>query len=576
MVAVTWPGEKSAMFCDPSRPANPPLFVYEKNLPAATLIQEIRAQVGSQIGAFDVPDFCPNVINPPPKEIPVCQGEPLDNQDVIRWLQTALNKLLGLQLAVNGFADIFTRSALRSFKIQKRMRPDSVLDRNTQLAIEAAGGSPASCRLPPGPMVLEFLGPQRQAIIQDTTAVGFGLFDGAVEQDPNPRSGPPAADPLLNEESEARNFVGSDSRRFHIRLTNPPPEDPELLADGRRVVKVELFTTFGTGQVLDNNDGQPMVTLVEEGPGVFISRGLMLTTTIGDQRLATNCGIANRYPGADVRRFGQTDHRIRLATMFGRVNARYAPSDQSKAKTEIATLVFPVSQRKRLPLQILVVARADGSPSVTTGSVLGRSLRKTREIYERLGIFVQTAAHPIAETNSLRKDFGGLEGRDFLYVIRPVNSRSTFGRQEKDIAAQRFPRTSDLIRVFFTQDPGSRDSFPDVDHPLPVRGSVFIPDDGNPSEALMAHEVGHLLTDKSTHFGLIADPNTSPPFPNQGGGHFQRPLGQNRFIHFYNLLGGTRFRLWNVFVTEQSDHVPPQTKTFNQVQDILRSRFLRD
>lgn len=68
----------------------------------------------------------------------------------MRWVQSALNDVLGLQLPQTGIADLATRSAIRSFQQQQGLSADGVVGPDTERALLAArsqqpppGGRPA-------------------------------------------------------------------------------------------------------------------------------------------------------------------------------------------------------------------------------------------------------------------------------------------------------------------------------------------------------------------------------------------------------------------------------------------------
>jgi hypothetical protein len=58
----------------------------------------------------------------------------------LRWVQSALNDVLGLQLPVNGIASAATRSAIRSFQQQQGLPADGVVGPDTERALLAARG----------------------------------------------------------------------------------------------------------------------------------------------------------------------------------------------------------------------------------------------------------------------------------------------------------------------------------------------------------------------------------------------------------------------------------------------------
>lgn len=63
----------------------------------------------------------------------------------IRWIQSSLNRILGVRLAVDGFMGQKTRSAIRSFQRQQGLKVDVIVGLQTEQALITAGASP-----PPG------------------------------------------------------------------------------------------------------------------------------------------------------------------------------------------------------------------------------------------------------------------------------------------------------------------------------------------------------------------------------------------------------------------------------------------
>jgi len=70
----------------------------------------------------------------------------------VRWVQGALNRILGTRLAVDGALGTSTRSAIRSFQRTRGLKPDGIVGARTERALTAAGaGSPPSPLAPPRP-----------------------------------------------------------------------------------------------------------------------------------------------------------------------------------------------------------------------------------------------------------------------------------------------------------------------------------------------------------------------------------------------------------------------------------------
>lgn len=69
----------------------------------------------------------------------------------IRWVQQALNKILGLRLADDGIMGPLTRSAVRSFQQKVNLAVDGVVGPQTERALTAAGaGNPPGSAAAPG------------------------------------------------------------------------------------------------------------------------------------------------------------------------------------------------------------------------------------------------------------------------------------------------------------------------------------------------------------------------------------------------------------------------------------------
>jgi hypothetical protein len=72
--------------------------------------------------------------------------------ETVRWAQSALNRVMGLNLPVSGVADVQTRSAVRSFQRQRGLPDDGIIGPPTERAlVEASSKSaPADADAPAG------------------------------------------------------------------------------------------------------------------------------------------------------------------------------------------------------------------------------------------------------------------------------------------------------------------------------------------------------------------------------------------------------------------------------------------
>ena len=70
------------------------------------------------------------------------EPDPTIGSEYVRWVQSCLNQILGLQLSVSGVIGPETRSAVRSFQREQRLRATGVLGPETEAALKAACGDP--------------------------------------------------------------------------------------------------------------------------------------------------------------------------------------------------------------------------------------------------------------------------------------------------------------------------------------------------------------------------------------------------------------------------------------------------
>lgn len=98
------------------------------------------------------------------------EAEPVNrkSRDYIRWIQMSLNKILGLNLSVDGLSGPKTSQAIRTFQLQKGLAPDGVVGPKTEQALIGAGASP-----PPGASLgtSGIVPPEVQKLCQGTPTV---------------------------------------------------------------------------------------------------------------------------------------------------------------------------------------------------------------------------------------------------------------------------------------------------------------------------------------------------------------------------------------------------------------------
>src|SRR6266404_2608584 len=234
------------------------------------------------------------------------------------------------------------------------------------------------------------------------TFVRMGLWDHAFRPAGSPLG------PLFNQQAEVDNFVGADSRKFHIRV-----RDVAARNTGSRQAD---WITLDERQ---NNDDAPAtrdVTLVETAAntGVFVSRGLMLVSGIEDQNQATHTGLAAPLPDAGLTQgAGLRNHRIRKTNVRGVIKVEYRPAAGIALPLRLPVFQRSPESRKRLPLQIFVLRVAAGGNGVintgprntpTASVVWTRDLPAAEEAYARLGIEIETVVAPTTPAADIQEE----------------------------------------------------------------------------------------------------------------------------------------------------------------------------
>ena len=194
-------------------------------------------------------------------------------------------------------------------------------------AIKTSDGSSHGVMLCPAAVVSD---PNNTYQVDNTnpilTYVRFGLWDNAFD------SSTPAN--VLNGNAESANFVGSDSRRFYIRVYDPSANHSATTAD---TVTVDWYTQTSSGAD-DDHPATDTITLTETGPntGLFVSKALMLVTDEVDNAQVTNTGLTGGGNAAE----GAADHRLRRAALGDTMCYAYTPAATGSSKQTFSLPIF--------------------------------------------------------------------------------------------------------------------------------------------------------------------------------------------------------------------------------------------
>jgi hypothetical protein len=427
---------------------------------------------------------------------------------------------------------------------------------------------PTSTAAPPAP-VLDYLLPDTNGPISfqgqsfrvahpGVDSLRFGAWDNAFKT-PNT---------LRNGAAEADNFIGSDTRRFHLRVT-----DAASRGKGSVTVKWATFWTQNSSQPMDQ-PGNSALTLLENTatPGEFISRGLMLVRFVVDQAVAAHTGLPG---GAAVKR-GAANFRIRRGGIFNFVGATY------KSLAPVFMPVFQAVHRRTLQLHVFVFRNVSGNPVVDPAGAYAQTMFWSQiwfanDVYESQGIFFATlpyTVNPALNLNPIVQKDDPAQPRFEVTVVNapPMVNVSGFDPLEDTIRVNNaFPPGASRIRVFFIDSFTSgfgvdgfslskshvarQPAFSDN-----TVGCVFF----NPAGTNhgVGHEIGHILMDKADRLGAATPPGSR-------GNHFispSDPFTQNQNLMtpvdllLADFLGN--LRLWN----------KADADNFNQLDELLNNR----
>ena len=216
-------------------------------------------------------------------------AEPLPaGSEHMRWVQSALNDVLGLRLPVNGVADSATRSAIRSFQQREGLPADGTVGPDTERALIAARRGQSSRGNSIGASGSDMAEPLEPAAAAPLTPSIAGLPSAAVAAEgvlhataPEKPWALPSID-LLEEGSAARSGEGEVRRNM-------------------RIIE-ETLAHFGIGAKVVAVSVGPVVTRYELKPaaGVKLSRIEALADDLALALAARSLRIEAPIPGKSV------------------------------------------------------------------------------------------------------------------------------------------------------------------------------------------------------------------------------------------------------------------------------------
>lgn len=375
---------------------------------------------------------------------------------------------------------------------------------------------------------------------------------------------------VFNDPVEANNFAGADSRKFHLRVRDAASRNAGH-------VNVNWRTLDRNNNDLDN-PANNFISLAETPPnsGIFISRGLILVTDNDDRDQPTHHGLPAAIPqtppvvtlpGNNLRARGESNHRVRRGSMFGDMIAEYRPTAQSTLPVRLPVFERTPDFRRSLPLQIFVLRGVTGAGVISTApgdSIWVRDLRIIRETYERLGISVNTVVAP----GTPAADIQTFQGDSIVLVTPPAAlvGVTAFDRARETLLAQAVTKIADTACLLYVPNFTSTnrgESWPDVDQAEPLRGTAFVNVSrraGGPYSP--AHELCHLLTDKSTTVN---------------GGHYNTPTlpAGNRLTDAQNHMRNGTSAVEGVIETKRLWDAADQDGVNQFVIRTRPSRFIR-
>lgn len=331
------------------------------------------------------------------------------------------------------------------------------------------------------------------------TEVEYGLWDNAAERGASGVT-------LLNEESDDRNFVGGDSRRFFI-----------LVKDTSIAPNTFISASWWTANsALGSVSDAPTSLSLEPRSGrigEFISKAIMLVNNNDD--------LVDVHDGrTGVVSVGTFGYRMKRANLGQAVVASYG-----SGSTAAFTAASVFARRKKLTIRLYVHKDASG-PCRSSAGVLA-DVDRAKEIFGRFGVQVEASADPAMQSVLDANPVTGASGSTYyeMDLSSYLDSTGLFDKPSCSRAVNdHFSAKGKWIDVFYVpriDEPGAvgvsntipRDGVQDPKVPENLNGTsriVALDRQGAPAADVntLAHELVHHIGNKEKK---IKVPN--PPYP---------------------------------------------------------------
>jgi hypothetical protein len=422
----------------------------------------------------------------------------------------AYNDALGLHRAEA------VRTALRD-----ALRKAGVADADVTITVETRGkrdllpGDPALSRrvevIPPHPFTPAAAAADIAFVLDDdddkivdehakvATFVRFGLWNHAYET-----THPGHVHDVRNGQAEVDNFIGSDRRRFYIRVRDPAATTQRITAN---------WKTLKSDRSDDDAPASMAITLTETRAGshVYVSKAIMLVTDDTDANQDTHSGLTPPLIDAGIRHRGQSNHRLRRARMDGSVFAEYAPASGTAVNVTLpAFLRTPTDERRRVKVRVINYTSAVAGYKEATAGYIRDQFEHANRRWNQIGLQIDP------QTTTLRPLPPGLLGPDGRYAVEdpPGPRESALLNDLIDITPDNtvtvaFMQIS-LANAFTTIYEAAP---PPTAKPLQNRFYMFVDPALDLDDETLAHELAHVLFNR---FDAATEPqfftlNTTAP-----------------------------------------------------------------